>query len=132
MAVRLGVAGAALALALPAPAALRSATELRITVWPRGEGHGSKSWTLRCNPVGGTLPNRLKACRKLDALRDPFAPVPRETFCTQIDGGPALAWVRGTLRGRRVYARFNRRDGCQIDRWNRVRILFPIAIAPPR
>lgn len=119
----------AAALGLVGPAAAQSSTDLRITVWPDGKGNGSQTWTLRCNPVGGTLPNRAKACRTLAALKAPFAPVPAGAFCTQINGGPAVAYVRGTFRGRRVTTSFNRSDGCQIDRWNRVRVLFPISLS---
>jgi hypothetical protein len=42
-----------------------------------------------------------------------------------------VAVVRGTFRGRRVWSVFKRIDGCQIERWNRVRVLFPITVAPP-
>ena len=54
----------------------------------------------------------------------PFAPVPKGVACTQIYGGPQIAIVSGTFRGRRVWARFSRVDGCQTERWNRVRFLF--------
>jgi hypothetical protein len=33
--------------------------------------------------------------------------------------------VRGSLRGSSVTATFTRTDGCQLQRWNRVRFLFP-------
>ena len=118
------------AVAIVGSAAAQSSIDLRITVWPDGKGNGSKTWTLRCNPVGGTLPRRANACRTLTAIKAPFAPTPKGTVCTEINGGPAVAWVRGTFRGRRVTAAFNRSDGCEIDRWNRVRVLFPISVAP--
>jgi hypothetical protein len=50
--------------------------------------------------------------------------VPKDVFCTQIYGGPQEALVTGTYAGAKVWARFNRRDGCQTDRWNRVAFLF--------
>ena len=40
--------------------------------------------------------------------------------CTQIYGGPQMARVVGTIAGRRVWATFNRTDGCQISRWERL------------
>jgi Subtilisin inhibitor-like len=89
------------------------------------------TWSLRCHPAGGTLPRRQRACRVLTSLRDPFRPVPPGTICTGLNGGPAVAVVRGTFRGRRVWSVFKRNDGCQIERWNRVRVLFPITVAPP-
>jgi Subtilisin inhibitor-like len=129
MSRRVAVAVVAALLAVVAPAAAQSSTDLRITVWPDGKGNGSKAWTLRCSPPGGTLPNRARACRALSALKAPFAPVPVGSVCTEINGGPAVAYVRGTFRGRRVSTWFNRSDGCQIGRWNRVRVLFPISLS---
>ena len=41
-----------------------------------------------------------------------------------IYGGPQVALVTGTLRGVKVWARFRRRDGCEIARWNRVAFLL--------
>ena len=124
---RLAVAVVAVALALAGSAAAQSSTDLRVTVWPDGKGNGSKTWTLRCNPLGGTLPNRVRACRTLATLSAPFAPVPRGAVCTDISGGPAVAYVRGAFRGRRVNAWFNRSNGCEIARWDRVRVLFPVS-----
>jgi hypothetical protein len=107
-------------------AILVASTSLNITVWPNGEGNGGKKvWTLRCAPVGGTLPHRASACRQLAALRAPFAPTPKNSACTQIYGGPQEALVTGRFRGRPIHARFNRQDGCELGRWNRVRFLFP-------
>jgi hypothetical protein len=126
---RVAVVVLAAGLALVGSAAAQSSTDLRITAWPDGKGNGSKTWRLRCNPIGGTLPQRAKACRTLAGLKTPFAPTPPGVFCTQISGGPQVAYVRGTFRGRRVTAWFNRSNGCEIERWNRVRVLFPISLS---
>lgn len=107
-------------------AALVASTSLQITVWPKGDG-AKHVWTLRCDPVGGTLPRRAAACDKLAAMARPFRPVPPDAVCTQVFGGPQRALVAGTLRGRRVRARFARNDGCEIARWDRVRFLFPVS-----
>jgi hypothetical protein len=105
-------------------AAIGAATSLHVTVWPHGL-HGSKrSWTVTCAPAGGTLPHPAIACRRLAKLTHPFRPVAKGTACTAIYGGPQVAHVTGRLRGSRVRASFNRRDGCEIDRWNRLRFLF--------
>jgi hypothetical protein len=42
------------------------------------------------------------------------------SICTEIYGGPQVALVTGILAGRRIWARFQRRDGCEIARWNRL------------
>jgi uncharacterized RDD family membrane protein YckC len=111
-------------------AILVASTSLQITVWPDGQGHpGKRVWTLRCAPVGGTLPHRAAACRRLALLKSPFAPTPKNVACTEIYGGPQEALVTGRFRGHLVHARFSRKDGCEIARWNRVRFLFPGAVS---
>lgn len=106
-------------------AAAGGVTALQITVWPEGKRGASHRWTLRCSPPGGTLPARADACRRLADMPKPFAPVPPETACTQVYGGPQTALVQGTFRGGRVWTYFRRRDGCEIARWQRVKFLFP-------
>src|SRR5919198_4610550 len=112
---------------VPLLAALVASTSLHIAVWPEGPHGPKRAWTLRCDPVGGTLPHRATACRRLAAISRPFRPVPKDAVCTEIYGGPQTALVTGRLRGSRVGARFNRRNGCEIARWERVRFLFPVA-----
>jgi subtilisin inhibitor-like len=111
-------------------AILVASTSLNITVWPNGQGEpGKRTYTLKCAPVGGTLPHRAAACTRLARLTHPFAPTPKGMACTEIYGGPQEALVTGRLRGYSVRARFNRTNGCEISRWNRVRFLFPGAVA---
>jgi hypothetical protein len=102
------------------------ATKLTITVWPLGEGGPRRQWTLRCDPAGGSLPSSAKACARLTARM--LAPLPRDTICTQIYGGPQSARVQGKLDGRRVDARFGRANGCEIHRWEVAGFLFPVKI----
>jgi Subtilisin inhibitor-like len=113
-----------LTLTVAASAAASGTTSLRIRVWPDGSAGRSIAWTLRCDPVAGTHPRRVEACRLLASLANPFAPVPPNLGCTQIYGGPQVALVTGTFREGRVWARFKRSDGCQIARWQRVRVLL--------
>jgi hypothetical protein len=112
--------------AVVAPAAVSGGprTDLRITVWPDGAKKPAHRWTLQCGPTGGTLANAARACSQLAAMQRPFAPVPPDLACTEIYGGPAVALVTGMHKGRRVWARFSRTDGCQIDRWKRHEFLF--------
>ena len=91
-------------------------TELTVVV--AGTGGGRQRYTLTCRPAGGDHPAPDAACRALDALDDPFAPVPADQACTEIYGGPQTASVTGTLRGEPVDAEFDRTNGCQIDRWD--------------
>lgn len=105
-------------------AILVASTSLHISVSNTGDLM-AKKYTLRCDPVGGTLPQPAAACRRLARLKTPFAPVPMDTACTQIYGGPQIATVTGRFRGHSVRAYFNRRNGCEIERWNRVAFLFP-------
>lgn len=99
-----------------------AATALTVTYSPNGAHTGAtKTWRLRCGPVGGTLPRPAVACRRLAAGGPQlFAAVPKDVVCAQIYGGPQTARVVGTLDGKRIVARFSRSDGCQIGRWNRV------------
>ena len=83
-------------------------------------------WSLRCDPVGGTLPRRAAACRELSRVGwRAIAPVPADTACTEIFGGPQVAIVSGHVDGHRVWARLSRVDGCQIARWTRIPSLLP-------
>ena len=110
-----------------APAAGPSGTtELRITYWPQGRAAGpAKKWTLSCEPTGGTLSQAASACRKLGAMRNPFAPIPRDAICTELYGGPQVAHITGSFRGRAVRAQLARRNGCEISRFDRLRFLVP-------
>jgi hypothetical protein len=109
-------------------AILLAATSLHVTVWPNGQGHAPKhSYTLKCAPLGGTLPHRRAACSQLAKLKAPFAPVGRNEVCTEIYGGPAEALVTGRFRGRLVRASFNLHNGCEIGRWTRLRFLLGAA-----
>ncbi|KWX01619.1 Uncharacterized protein LI90_2651 [Carbonactinospora thermoautotrophica] len=51
---------------------------------------------------------------------NPFAPVPRDTVCTFVYGGPQTATVTGFWNGRSVDANFNRVGGCEIARWDAI------------
>lgn len=109
-----------------------SRTHLSITVWPKGPGAGKPvlNFTLACRPAGGSHPAPARACRRLFSRLDALRPVPAGRVCTSRAGGPQRAFVRGTVNGRRVWANFNRRNGCQIERWDRLSVFFPTR-APP-
>jgi hypothetical protein len=101
-------------------------TDLTIVV---DDGSGERTtWTLTCDPAGGTHPNPEAACAVLAANgRTALPPKPKDVGCTQVYGGPETATIRGTWEGRPVRSSFRRTDGCEISRWDRLRDLLPPA-----
>jgi hypothetical protein len=93
--------------------------DLVVTVRPKGPDGPVERRRIRCERLGEG------GCRGLAGLRpEQLEPVPADVACTQIFGGPATARVRGDLRGESVDARFDRTDGCEIERWDRNRVLL--------
>jgi hypothetical protein len=102
--------------------------DLLVTVRPNGDEGPVRRRRIECERLGPRASE--PACRGLAGLTaEQLAPVPAGTACTQIYGGPAIARVRGVLRGERVYARFELSDGCEIERWDRNRVLLDDAPA---
>ena len=102
--------------------------DLQVLVRPQGPGGPERLRRLRCASLGAEATD--PRCRALEGfeLRQ-LDPVPPATACTQIYGGPATARVTGELRGERVSASFDLRNGCEINRWRRnAELLGP----PPR
>ncbi|WP_030193509.1 SSI family serine proteinase inhibitor [Streptomyces sp. NRRL S-87] len=114
----------------PEPAPVDGPDRLTVTVAETGSSYQG-SYTLECHPAGGTHPQAARACDRLDRLwadgKDPFAPVSRRQMCTMVDGGRATADVSGTWRGRQVDAHFNRKNGCEISRWEDLEPVLPSA-----
>ncbi|MFJ8592077.1 SSI family serine proteinase inhibitor [Streptomyces sp. NPDC093598] len=101
-----------------------------LTVTVRNAGGGADgTFELYCGPDGGSHPDPRGACAALERDtrwgQDVFAPAPKGGFCTMQYGGPATAHVTGTWAGRPVDATYDRRDGCQISRWDRLVPLLP-------
>jgi Subtilisin inhibitor-like len=93
---------------------------LSITYLPAGtDSRRSETWALQCAPDQGTLPDPAAACA---ALADPkvLAPVDPDLVCAEIFGGPQQIEVVGLLRGETVRAKFTRRNGCEIEAYDRV------------
>jgi hypothetical protein len=123
---RIAVLLAALALAAPATGAAAPTSQLSITYWPGGQGTGTPlRWTLRCGPAGGSLPRPATACARLAERRAPFAPPRSDQVCTEIYGGPQVAIVAGRYEGRRIWVKLQRRNGCEIARFQGLRFLVP-------
>ncbi|MEU6100116.1 SSI family serine proteinase inhibitor [Streptomyces flaveolus] len=113
----------------------RAGDHLTVTVRDAGPG-ADGTYELYCHPDGGSHPDPAGACAVLDRDtrwgQDTFAPVPEGSACTMQYGGPATAHVTGTWGGRPVDARYDRSDGCQVSRWNRMVPLLPDLRAPER
>jgi hypothetical protein len=118
----LAVLVAALVASTAALGAGSSTTSLRVTYSEDGEVTSkSVTWTLRCDPASGSLARPARACTRLAAGGVKlFAPLRKDMVCTELYGGPQRARVVGTVDGKRVWATFTRRDGCEIDRWQRI------------
>lgn len=105
-----------------------SGDRLIVTVHSAGPGRDG-TYELVCHPAAGSHPDPRRACAAVDRNthwgRDPFAPVPQDSVCTMIYGGPATAHVTGSWAGRPVNATYKRSDGCEIERWNRMVPLLP-------
>ncbi|MEV5548034.1 SSI family serine proteinase inhibitor [Streptomyces sp. NPDC052309] len=113
----------------------RGGDHLTVTVRNAEEG-ADGTYELYCRPSGGSHPDPAGACAAVERStrwgQDVFAPVPEGTVCTMKYGGPATAHVTGTWAGRSVDATFDRRDGCRIDRWDRLVPLLPDLRSPGR
>jgi hypothetical protein len=90
---------------------------LTVTFWPGGPSESPVSYRVVC-------PGNAACARLARAASQAFAPLPKDMMCTQIYGGPQQALVTGRLNERKVWVRFKRTDGCQIERWNRLAFLF--------
>jgi hypothetical protein len=104
------------------PAASELAADLTVTVRKNPDDPGRER-TIRCAQLGPKASEPV--CRSLAGLsREQLAPVPADVACTQVYGGPSTARVKGELHGRRVDASFELTNGCEIERWDRNRVLL--------
>lgn len=109
------------------PATTHGGTSLLIVVHPHGSKGRGYTFQLRCDPPGGTHPQAAKACEALSALARPFAPTPPDTPCTELYGGLQTAEIRGTYLGSSVRVSFDRVNGCEVARWDRLAVLFQLS-----
>ena len=103
------------------------AVVLEVELYLPSLGSGARRFDLSCDPAGGTHPNAEAACAALEAHPEALEPVPKDVACTQEFGGPERAEVHGTVNGDEVVASFNRRNGCEIARWESLAPLFQVA-----
>ncbi|MUL44070.1 hypothetical protein FZ103_23400 [Streptomonospora sp. PA3] len=110
-------------------------TELTIRVSTTGSGEPSgaadpspvpspsptepRHWRLTCDPAGGDHPAPEAACADLAEAggAEAFEPVPADTPCTFIYGGPQVARVTGHVGDTEIDAELTRADGCELKRY---------------
>ncbi|WP_326811216.1 subtilase-type protease inhibitor [Streptomyces scopuliridis] len=113
---------------VPLPPA-EDADEFTVTVADSGLRGADGTYRLKCRPAGGTHQQARAACDRLAQLasekKDPFAPVAKGTQCTMLYGGDATARITGTWQGHAVDATFNRKNGCEIARWQTLEPVLP-------
>ena len=102
------------------------ATEVTVTFWPEGADGASVEATLTCEPAAGTHPDPEAACAALATDPAALEPVPADSVCTMIFGGPEQATVVGVVNGEDVDVAFERSNGCELDRWDRMAALLQI------
>ncbi|MGV4986868.1 SSI family serine proteinase inhibitor [Streptomyces sp. NRAIS4] len=116
--------------AVPPPVRPEDQAGDHLTVVVRHAGAGRDgTFEVFCHPAAGSHPDAADACRALDERtrwgRDLFAPEAPGGTCTMLYGGPATARVTGSWAGRRVDTAYDRSNGCEIGRWDRMVPLLP-------
>ncbi|WP_087095984.1 SSI family serine proteinase inhibitor [Nocardiopsis sp. JB363] len=88
---------------------------------PAEEGFEEGTWTLTCAPAGGDHPDPEAACAAIDELgTEPFTMDTSDMACTMQVGGPEEARVTGHVEDTEIDTEFNKRNGCEIDRFGDV------------
>jgi hypothetical protein len=106
----------------PTPSAPAGSANLTILL---DDGFGIRAtWTLTCDPPGGSHPHPKVACGVLGA-NGATALAPAKGTCDEPYGGPQKALVTGTWRGRTVRSQFTLENGCEIARWTDMIGLLP-------
>jgi hypothetical protein len=104
-------------------------TQLEIEI-RRGFGSPVEHYALGCNPPTGTVGDPAAACNRIADLVAkaaqpsrgellPAGPGNQGTIvCTQVYGGPEVAFVRGRFLGAPVDARLTRENGCTMSSYD--------------
>jgi hypothetical protein len=105
-----------------------AAVNLTVTLRPEGPDGEAQTRRIECERIGPEASTAV--CKGLAGVTPKqLEPVPANVACTQIYGGPGVARVKGTLLGEPVDARFELSNGCEIERWDRNRVLLDDAPA---
>lgn len=81
------------------------------------------SYTLRCEPASGTVPDPAAACAELLAGTNIFAPKPAHVMCPMILADAGRAAISGTYLGQKVHETIMD-GGCDLGRWAKLRQVF--------
>ncbi|PDP88426.1 proteinase inhibitor I4 serpin [Glycomyces fuscus] len=86
------------------------------------EGYEEGVWTLTCSPVGGDHPEPEAACAEIREVgAGPFTGGDTSDMtCTMQVGGPEVVHVTGHVGGTEVDTEFDKRNGCEIERFETV------------
>lgn len=101
----------------------KPAVSLVVTLTAR-PGAKPVTWTLQCDPTGGTHPDAAAACSALAKAKNPFAPAPKGMMCPMIVSKPVTAKVVGTWHDININAVFSQSNGCQTSRWDKIGPVF--------
>jgi hypothetical protein len=99
---------------------------LDVTIYPANDPVGTTapvSYTLYCDPDGGTVPDPAVACAQLLADTDLFAPQPVGVMCPMIMAGTGRFVVYGTYLGKQVNETIAD-GGCDLRRFNELKQIF--------
>lgn len=81
---------------------------------------GPLTYTLTCDPVGGTLPSPEAACAKLGSTKNVFAEVPASRVCADVVGGDGDMAIQGIWNGEPIDTTADQHDSCATKRFNRI------------
>lgn len=95
---------------------------LTVDVWP--DGKTRTSWTVTCQPAGGTHPDPQAACAALAAHPHLLEPAPEGKSGAEQYFGPQRARIRGKINGQRVDIAFSRANTFDNARWRQAQGLF--------
>lgn len=97
----------------------------RLTIVVDNGAGSTTTWTLTCDPIGGTHPDPEGACAALRDHPTALDPVPKDKMCAQVYGGPQRATISGTWGDEQVFASLSRTDACETARWDALVPLVP-------
>ncbi|HEX8509991.1 MAG TPA: SSI family serine proteinase inhibitor [Propionibacteriaceae bacterium] len=113
----------------PAPTSAQPSAQtasVQLTIVATDAAGASVTWTLTCDPAGGTHPDPVRACQALATSGTQALPaVPKDRMCTQVVSGSETATVTGTREGQAVRSQFSRINGCESSRWQALEGLLP-------